>query len=161
MLHFIVDGYNLINKIAEIKNLSLQDKRSYLIFLLEDFGRIMSLNNKISVVFDGREDVISSEVLSKRIEVIFSKGESADLLIKKLVKNSPHPRNILVITEDRAIISCVRSWGANSKKSSEFLKNLKRKLKKKEKKIEDNFKIDAFKAYQITEELRRIWEEKY
>ena len=160
MLHFIVDGYNLINKIAEIKNLSLQDKRSYLIFLLEDFGRTMSLNNKISVVFDGREDVISSEVLSKRIEVIFSKGESADLLIKKLVKNSSNPQNIVVVTEDRAIISCVRSWGASSKKSSEFLENLKKKLRKK-KESEDNFKIDPFKAYQITQELRRIWEEKY
>jgi len=160
MLHFIVDGYNLINKIAEIKNLSLSDKRSYLVFLLEDFRRTTSLNNKISVVFDGREDVISSEVLSRRIEVMFSKGESADLLIKKLVKNSPNPRNILVITEDKAIINYVRSRGANSEKSSEFLKNLKKKLKKK-RELEDNFKIDTFKAYQITEELRRIWEEKY
>jgi len=91
---------------------------------------------------------------------MFSKGESADLLIKKLVKNSSSPRSILVITEDKAIINYVRSRGANSEKSSEFLKKLKKRLKKK-RELEDNFKIDTFKAYQITEELRRIWEEKY
>ncbi len=161
MLHFIVDGYNLINKIPTIRNFSLQEKRLYLISLLEEFKRKISTRNKISIIFDGRNTLFSRKSLSRSIEVVFSRGEEADSLIKKLVRNSKNPGSLIVVTEDKSIISYVKNCGVSCKKSSEFLRELKKKVKRETSDIDDNFKISSSVAYQITEELRKIWEEKY
>lgn len=159
MLHFIVDGYNLINKIPEFKNLLLGSKRKRLVSLLEDFKYEISARNKITVVFDGKKDIYYRPTTDSKISVLFSKDEDADSLIKKMTDKAEHSNSLVIVTDDRALAKYVKSCGARHKSTHSFLEEI---AKKKNRPLQDyNFKVGFKDAYKISKELQDLWNEKY
>ncbi len=70
-----------------------------------------SARNDVTVVFDGSEDVCGG-ALHGQTRVLFSKGESADDLIKRLVTEALRPADMVVVTDDRALAQYVGALGA-------------------------------------------------
>jgi len=160
MLHFIVDGYNLTKKISKLQNLPLKEQRNHLLRLLEDYRSKISSRNKITVIFDGSTNVYSQVNRESGIKVLFSQGEDADSLIKRMVDEAKKPRSLVVVTDDKAISSYGKFRGLNHKSTSEFLSDIKKKTGILQP-DNDNVKLDFKQACRITEELKSIWKKKY
>ena len=158
MLHFIIDGYNLINRIPHISKKPLALQREYLINLISGFKFTMSRRNKVTVVFDGKEDVYSCPLVQKPVKVIFSKGLDADSLIKDMVGRERCAGQLIVITDDKGLIAGIRGRGAQHKSTEDFLKDIYRKQADIE---PDNFKIGTKQMRQINQEIKDIWSKKY
>ncbi|MBN2120003.1 MAG: NYN domain-containing protein [Candidatus Omnitrophica bacterium] len=159
MLHFIVDGYNLINKIPRIENTPLKERRDFLLSLLQGFKGTLSPRNKITVIFDGSSKISFKTGPSGSLAVLFSKNEDADSLIKRIIEQAKSPKSFVVVTDDRDIISYTRSRGAKGESTQAFLSRISKKTARP--KREDNFKLDPAQALKVNEELKGIWKEKY
>ena len=70
-----------------------------------------SLNNKVTVVFDGNEDIFGG-MESATVKILFSRGEEADDKIKRIVAQAKNPKDIIVVTDDRDIQYAVRALRA-------------------------------------------------
>lgn len=146
MLVYIIDGFNVIHKIPELKT-SLSPQKD-LIAYIKRKRLTGSKNNRVVVVFDGKPDLTLGE---KDFEVFFSQDRTADDVIKEKVSRMKNKRQVLVVTDDREIVSRVKNEGAAVLRVSDFIKT-------KPKKCKDEGKDISYKLqHQITEELRRIW----
>jgi predicted RNA-binding protein with PIN domain len=109
--HLLIDGYNLTHKIPQLSAPTLEASRAALVRFIETHRPQGSARNDVTVVFDGSEDVCGSS-LHGQTRVLFSKGESADDLIKRLVTDAPRPADMVVVTDDRALAQYVGALGA-------------------------------------------------
>lgn len=162
-LHFILDGYNIIHQQEPLMDKSLKEARDSLIRMIEFFRPQGSLNNKVTVVFDGRSEIWGGTP-SSSVKVIFSKDESADSIIQRLVSQATNRKNIVVVTDDREIQYGVRPQGAQIMAVSLFLKKMappldsRRPLQGRYNRTREEDKhIPKGAEHQIKEELERIW----
>ena len=118
----IIDGYNLLHVIEEIKALLHTDSalaRHRLVRRIE--GTAHRMAPQTTIVFDGREAGQDDALTSKHLEIYFSPGKhTADTIIERLVAKFPNPEKILVVTSDRAEADAVLSDGAQVMSSQEF-----------------------------------------
>ena len=154
-LHYILDGYNVIKRTEPLADQNIDDGRTTLIRLIESFRPQGSLNNQVTVVFDGRPGR-SLPPESPEVRVIFTYDESADDKIKRMVQDSSARRTMIVVTDDREIRFFVKSLGAQVLGSAEFLERLKPprgvvRLK------DDYEKISGEQEKMINQELSGIW----
>ncbi|MER7005700.1 NYN domain-containing protein [Dactylosporangium sp. NPDC000555] len=121
--HMIVDGYNVTKKgYAEI---SLEQQRNRLIAGVG--GLVAQTRAEVTVVFDGAERVHGLPPAPRGVRVLFSKkGETADELIRRLVRAEPPGRPIVVISSDKEVIDGVRRHGAYPLSSDTLLRRLSR-----------------------------------
>ena len=78
-------------------------------------------------MFDGAERVVGLPPAPRGVRVLFShKGETADELIRRLVRAEPAGRPIIVISSDREVADGVRRHGAYPLSSSTLLRRLGR-----------------------------------
>jgi len=121
--HMIVDGYNVTKKgYAEI---SLEQQRNRLIAGVG--GLVAQTRAEVTVVFDGAERVHGLPPAPRGVRVLFSKkGETADDLIRRLVRAEPAGRPIVVISSDKEVIDGVRRHGAYPLASDTLLRRLSR-----------------------------------
>ena len=156
-LQFIIDGYNIIHHPC-FRQLIAKQIKSPKIQLIE-FIRINklcgSLKNKITAVFDGYSDLaFSKEVEKVDMGIIFSRKESADEEIKKMVEESDNPKNTVVVSDDKEIRFFVKSMGAKAMGVEEFIKG-------KEKSPRNNISLKPELTYtqmhKINQELKSIW----
>ena len=123
MKHIILDGYNVIYKLPELKlklNESLEAARIALAHLLSGWRR-QYRNADVCVVFDGKDHEMPSASPARisGIECIFTRtGETADERIIKIVHGSENPREFLVISEDNSVSNSCRAHGAEVKPAS-------------------------------------------
>ncbi len=155
-LHFIIDGYNVIKKGSFFERDSISDSRALLIHFIKVYRPQGSLNNKISVFFDGRPG-ISSLQKDSSIDIIISYDSSADDNIKDFVKKSSNPKNIVVVSDDRDIKLYSRSLGAKIRPVDEFVNKLKKRAKGPTDTPTLKQDVSAKEALQITNELKHIW----
>lgn len=120
MVHYILDGYNIINRLSVFATGTLQARRQALVDFIEHRRPQGSSNNSVTIVFDGRADVGGFEC-SGTAEVFFTSDESADEEIKRLVEDHPNRKNITVVTDDKGIRYYVRSLGAKVLGVEEFM----------------------------------------
>ena len=151
-LHYVLDGYNIINQV-QFAGLRLKDRRENLTRFIETFRPQGSRKNKVTVVFDGKEDVFSPPVRSE-IKVIFTRNESADDWIKRFVEKTAQPKQCLVVTDDKEIRFFVRAFGAKVVSVSEFVDKVRKKFQPT--KTEET-PLSLEKAREITKELEKIW----
>ncbi len=106
------------------------------------------------MVFDGYEDC-RYPGYDEDIEVLFSRKESADERIKKIVSESGNAKNIVVVSEDKEIKFFTRACGARVFSAEEFFKYEKKNKVEKQ----DSFKpeLTFTQMHEINKELRRIW----
>src|SRR5688500_19062598 len=82
---------------------------------------------EVTVVFDGAERVHGLPPAPRGVRVLFSrKGETADELIRRLVRAEPAGRPIVVVSSDREVADGVKRHGAYPMCSDSLLKRISR-----------------------------------
>ncbi|SDG85110.1 Predicted RNA-binding protein containing a PIN domain [Sinosporangium album] len=122
--HLIVDGYNVTK--SGYGALTLADQRTRLLTGLG--GLVAQTRIEITCVFDGAELNAPVQVAAPRgVRVMFSvPGQSADDLIRQLVRAEPKGRAIAVVSSDREVADSVRRMGARPVPSGLLLRRLGR-----------------------------------
>jgi predicted RNA-binding protein with PIN domain len=121
--HLIVDGYNVTKR--GFAEMSLEHQRKRLITGLG--GIAAQTGDEVTVVFDGAERVHGLPPTPRGVRVLFSrKGDTADELIRQLVRAEPSGRPIVVISSDREVADGVRRHGAYPMGADSLLRRLAR-----------------------------------
>ncbi|AFH48766.1 Hypothetical protein IALB_1055 [Ignavibacterium album JCM 16511] len=140
MIHYIIDGNNLIGKITSLN--SLPDKqmaRHKLSLMLERYFQKKKV--KVSLHFDGFEN---EPIKVSGIKIHYSQNRSADEVIKKEIETINNRNSVYVISSDIEIISFAKVCGCKVLKSEEFYKLTINQNKQEEEKP-SNFDTDEFK----------------
>jgi hypothetical protein len=114
----LVDGYN----VAKLgwPTLDLDEQRDRCIATSEDIARRFGAN--ITVVFDGTTVTGASASSRRLVRVAFSpEGVIADDVIRAEAEKIAADTPILVVTNDQAVLNDVRSMGANTLTSGQWL----------------------------------------
>jgi predicted RNA-binding protein with PIN domain len=121
-VHLIVDGYNVTKK--GFGDVSLEQQRTRLIAALA--GLAAQSGAEVTVVFDGAERIAGLPG-TRGVRVLFSrKSETADEVIRQLVRAEPDGRPVVVISSDREVADGVRRHGAYPLSSDTLLRRLAR-----------------------------------
>ncbi|MFA5087560.1 MAG: NYN domain-containing protein [Candidatus Omnitrophota bacterium] len=123
-LHYLLDGYNIINQLPVLAGKKFQERRDSFVHSLEVSRPQGSARNSVTVVFDGRAEVWG-ECPSGPVQVIFTRGESADEKIKMIVEEASNKKRIVVVTDDREIRYHVRRSGALVLSVKEFIAKMR------------------------------------
>ncbi|MDP8265767.1 MAG: NYN domain-containing protein [Candidatus Aceula meridiana] len=160
-LHYILDGYNVLNKLPRLIQKSLKDAREGLVQVLEVDRPQGSIKNKVTIVFDGQPGMLSG-MKTNSVFVIFTENQTADDRIKRIVDNAANPRNIVVVTEDREIQIYVKKLGARVLAVKGFFEKIKKKqgfqasLKRK-RGLGEIQRVSKSAEYKINNELTEAW----
>jgi predicted RNA-binding protein with PIN domain len=121
--HLIVDGYNVTKR--GFGDISLEQQR---VRLANGLGGIAAQSGaEVTVVFDGAEKLIAVPGVPRGVRVLFSKkGETADELIRQLVRAEPAGRPVIVVSSDREVADGVRRHGAYPLSADTLLRRLSR-----------------------------------
>ena len=161
-LHYLLDGYNIINQLPSLAQKVLEDKRSALVGLIETYKPQGSSRNTVTIVFDGKSGICGSHS-SSIVKVVFTSDESADDKIKRLVAQAANKKLMVVVTDDREIKYYVRALGACVVSVKEFLEKLRPKEAKAKKAqaalgVRETTKvIPKTIEFKINSELEEIW----
>ncbi|MCK5305831.1 MAG: NYN domain-containing protein [Candidatus Omnitrophica bacterium] len=151
-LHYLIDGYNVLHKINGLADKELSDGRQELLDIIKRHN--LCGRNKVTVVFDGRSDVVAPPHKSSFV-VLFSEGEPADNLIIRLASKDSNPRRVVVVTDDKEIRFKVGSSCRKVMSVSEFTgKMSKRKTSTNE---ASKTKLEDEDEQKITDELEKKW----
>jgi len=157
-LQYIIDGYNIINHplFTQHAPKKIEDSRVRLLEFIRVNKFCASPKNKITVVFDGHSD-LSSQILDKTdIDIIFSRRETADERIKKMVEKADNPKNVVVVSDDKEITFFAKSCGAKVLNIQEFI-NRGKKLINLQRPEPLKPELSYTQIHKINQELRRIW----
>lgn len=77
-----------------------------------------NLANGVTVVFDGSQEFSGTQVIHG-MKVVFSRGQSADELIKRIVEEYPK-KSVVVVSDDKDIKLYVRALGASVLSVNDF-----------------------------------------
>ena len=156
-LHYIIDGYNILHhpNLAPA-NKKIQDPKAALLEFIKINRLTGSLKNKITLVFDGYPDASGKSRDSADIEIIFSRQESADERIKRIVENSSGRKNIIVVSDDKEIRFCVKAAGASCLSVAEFT-HLKVKPAHLQKTDTRKTELSYSQIQKINQECEKIW----
>jgi len=151
MLVYIIDGWNVVHKLKKIKTAARP--RQALVDHIRKHGLTGSVNNKVIVVFDGffPLDEMRPE---PDYRIMFSEEREADDLIIEQIERGNNPKQKVVVSDDRKIVSAARLKGVKVLPVREFIA-LKKKKKAEPEGPEKNIKYSDQRD--ITEEMRKIW----
>ncbi len=124
LVHLLVDGYNVTK--AGFGELSLEAQRTR---LLSGLGALAARTRaEVTVVFDGGERVTPIAAPAPRgVRLLFSRdGETADDVLRHLVRFEPAGRPLVVVSSDREVADDVRDAGAHAVPSAALLRLLAR-----------------------------------
>ncbi len=114
----LVDGYNVAKQAWP--NLDLAGQRVVLLDAVENLVR--RYGSDITVVFDGADVVGASADGRRVVRVVFSpEGVTADDVIRDEVRRLPGTRHVVVVTNDREILTDTRAMGANLMSSDQLI----------------------------------------
>ena len=149
MLWYIIDGWNVIHKIPGLKD--APSVKEDFIYFVKKYRLTGSRNNRVTIVFDGRID-LNLKRSERQFEILFSGTKSADEVICRKVYACADKRGVVVVSDDNEIINYIKTQGASSMKTKEFLSRKDRRKPKKASK-----EISYALKKEITDELRKIW----
>jgi predicted RNA-binding protein with PIN domain len=158
-MHYIIDGYNVINSSGKFSSSTLEGRREELIKFIQLNRPHGSLKNLATVVFDYKsKNPCESRECDKfhigNIEIIFSGGVlSADDIITEIVDESQNPYEITVVTNDKGLRRRTSSTGAKHETVKSFLaKGLNQKNIERAEEYFDSKEVDS-----IDDELKKLW----
>ncbi len=119
----LIDGHNLIGKLSDI-SLSDQDDEAQLLFKLRQYRA--RTGHSIFVFFDsGGGFRLGEKKKQGGITIQYApSGKIADQLIIKHLRKAKNPREIMVVTSDRAIQRVARQVEARNVSSDDFANTL-------------------------------------
>ncbi len=96
------------------------------------------------------------------MQVLFSKGQSADDLIKKIVEQYPLKKNLVIVSNDKDIKLYVRALGASVLSVKEFTMSVEKKSRplsndQKSEQASANKYVSLTDQAKINKELKGIW----
>ncbi len=126
----LIDGYNLIPAFPSLGRLARQDleeARASLVELLQVYRSQAPSRPSIIVVFDGKTGLEDRrESRRSGIEVRFSKGETADDLLLRLLR--AEKKGAILVTSDRALAEAAGEFAGEVIRSGEFSRRLLARL---------------------------------
>ena len=158
-MHYIIDGYNVINCSDKFSASTLEGRRNKLIEFISLNRPHGSLRNTVTVVFDCKsknpyESAGYSRSHAGSIEIIFSDGVVlADDIITEMVDNAKNPCEITVVTNDKGIRRRTAPGGARHESVESFMaKGSKAKdISRAQEVLESGIKEE------INEEFEKLW----
>lgn len=112
-MRIIIDGYNLIRRIPELRALDKEDLEAGRDGLVQELSAYRAGRGyRITVVFDGTGSMHLGEGSEKRAGITIrysARGQSADSVIKRMCHESQAD---IVVSGDREIIDAARRSGA-------------------------------------------------
>ena len=122
--HLLVDGYN-VSKLAWPDQPLTEQRRRLTERLATLAGRTGA---EVTCCFDGREAEASGRAPAapRGVRVLFSQGEIADDLLRRLVRAEPPGRVVVAVTSDRALGADLEAAGARVLPSATLLARLGR-----------------------------------
>ncbi len=103
-LQYIIDAYNLTNhpafKPASGRSVNIQQA---LVDFIRSHKLTGSTGNLLVLVFDGYPPSAQEIPQDNGLLCLFSRGEEADALIRKIVEKSASPKNIVVVSDDKEV----------------------------------------------------------
>lgn len=129
-LLYIVDGYNVIHKMPQIKPMLRDNFEGARDAFIDKVARFCGVSgSRVQIVFDGRGRRAESVVTTPRIaglDVIYSSArQSADAFIERGVYMSPEKRHIVVVSGDSGIRDLCRNLGALVMSPDNFLATMR------------------------------------
>ncbi len=153
----IIDGYNVIYTDEELKQLASHDLNHSRNALLERLKMYLEDKDlRVTLVFDGQGGLTDAEsVLPEKLQILFSSfDQSADDLIIRTLRDSPNPREFLVVTSDVTDIGrSASAMGAQVITSQDFIRRIS-------KRAADNLASQDEKP-KPTEDDTEFWLEKF
>ena len=131
-MRIIIDGYNLIWAVPELREkvlktraegINLEEGRKRLLHFLNLYQRGHPKLD-ITVVFDAKEEIFPYSPSQPGVRVLYSKEETADSLIKRIVEDEKKPQETLVVTSDRELKGKVKEKGAQVIGSLSFFERI-------------------------------------
>ena len=119
-VHLVVDGYNVTKSAWPAMPLEAQRTR-----LVQALGALAARTGaEVTCVFDGADVSVPPPVgPTAGVRVRFSpKGETADELIRRLVRAEPEGRAVVVVSSDREVADGVRRSGARPVPSTALIR---------------------------------------
>lgn len=150
-IRLLIDGYNLIGAYGLMRNKNLEGERNGLIKILCEYKKVKFFD--ITVVFDGlrSNNQIEGRDRMGGISIIYSRiGESADDLIKKIVKNEGSGEGFIVVTSDREISDFCSRYNATVISSGEFKSRLEMASVFQDKDLDDEEENGSFPLQRST-----------
>ena len=124
-MRLLIDGYNLIPAIPELRRLlrgDLEAGREGLVEMLRTWRG--NSGHRVTVVFDGKPQHDRGERRSAGgVETLFSRHEIADALILRLLKGDH--RGAVLVTSDRALGEAAAPYAADVIRTGEFRDRLR------------------------------------
>lgn len=153
-LHYLLDGYNIVKQVIYLMKPKLKDSREALFRFIEVQQPQGSKKNKVTIVFDGDKDALFYSH-NYHFDIFFSKNESADDRIRRIVRKSKNPKNIIVVTDDRELKFLVRSLKAQTISVQEFLVKARKPVSVDNNQNKEMLSYSSREA--INKELKKIW----
>lgn len=123
MRHYIIDGNNLIGKIAALQKLQKKNKQSSrekLAFILESYF-LGKQNIKISLHYDGFP---GQSIKVQNIRIIYSGKKTADDEIKSQIEHEKNSRNLIVVSSDLNLKEFARVCGCAWRSCEDFSREI-------------------------------------
>jgi len=140
MSHVLIDGYNLMHKLYDSSDSTFGINRDA---FLNDIMRYAGLTRG-------------------QMDVRFTFDEEADDAIIQFAKRSLRPKDLLVVSDDRRVISDTKQYGVKNEKSSDFAVRLSlMRPGVSASKPPASAKLGARDAAKVTKELSAYYAEKY
>ncbi len=161
MALIIVDGYNVTRSDEATRKLSLAEQRDSLVARLRARGRDLLGPGRILVVFDGEGGVGAATGEDTPVEVVFSRGESADEVIVRRAASAGE--KVVLISSDRGlrerVAAVVTSGRTDVRGCSSAWESRRPKRRGKGAFLAGSAGMPAG-ANKITEEMKRVWLDK-
>ena len=125
--HLIIDGNNAMHAIPSLMKELLRDRNFARTSLLSMLVPLISVGNRVTVVFDGRAGKGSLEKYEGMdgFDVFYSSSsEGADGAIERMVMAARFPGKICVVTNDQLIRNCAYANGSSTMRVDQLLKQL-------------------------------------
>lgn len=125
--HLIIDGNNAMHAIPSLMKELLRDRNFARTSLLSMLVPLISVGNRVTVVFDGRAGKGSLEKYEgmEGFDVFYSSShEGADGAIERMVMAARFPGKICVVTNDQLIRNCAYANGSSTMRVDQLLKQL-------------------------------------
>lgn len=152
-LHYLIDGYNLIQSKPDYFPDSIRSARRHLVEAIAENRPQGSVRNTITVFFDGQPGVSSPP--EKKVKVVYTSGAEADDYIEREVLKSPRPAEMVAVTNDKLLRKKVKAAGGRYMALDEFIPRLFPPHKKKEPFTESG--ITPSLQNKITGDLKKKW----
>ena len=162
MVHYILDGYNIIQSGPDVLLASgtLEKKRDFLLELVSGFLKGVKGPVAATVVFDGPESAPymnggASASFCRGVNILFSEGRTADERIEELVLGNTKPDELVIVTNDKGIRRRLGGTGARVMEVAEFVKKLLPREERGAVRAGNPAEADA--ADSINEEFTDLW----